>query len=104
MDKQQEEITDIQYITALLEKVFERTNKIQALESNFSDMIFYSLLISVFGIGLVLLANRFIPENFLNFSNVQPYISIIIFIATLILLIITKTVMTPAKKSKKMRK
>lgn len=104
MDKQQEELTDIQYITALLEKVFERTNKIQVLESNFSDMIFYSLLISVFGIGLVLLANRFIPENFLNFSNVQPYISIIIFIATLILLIITKTVMTPAKKSKKMRK
>ena len=104
MDKQQEELTDIQYITALLEKVFERTNKIQVLESNFSDMIFYSLLISVFGIGLVLLANRFIPENFLNFSNVQPYLSIIIFIVTLILLIITKTVMTPAKKSKKMRK
>ena len=71
MDKQQEEITDIQYITALLEKVFERTNKIQALESNFSDMIFYSLLISVFGIGLVLLANRFIPENFLKHSTLS---------------------------------
>ena len=104
MEDKKEEITDIQYITLLLEKVFEKTNKIQALESNFSDMIFYSLLISVFGICLLLLSNRFIPENFLNFSNVQPYLSIIIVIITLILLVITKTIMTPVKKSKKMRK
>jgi len=49
----------------------------------------------------LLLANRFIPENFLNYSNVQPLFSSCILLFTLVLLFLVKYFMKPAKKTKK---
>ena len=97
----EKEITDIEYITKLVEKIYEKNIQLQHKESIFNDTLFYCILVSVFGIGLLLLANRFIPENFLNYSNVQPLFSSCILLFTLILLLLVKYFMKPAKKTKK---
>jgi len=69
------------YVTQLLKKIYEesvRATEQRVFQKYFNDTLFNSLLVSVFCIGLILLSNRFIPVNFMGYTNVQPWLSIAI--------------------------